>query len=226
MKINLLRATAVMFAWLLTVALYAQNITVKGVVTDNVLKEPVIGATIVVQGTSHGTVTDYDGNFTLSDVSANAKLEFSYVGMKTQVVNVAGKATINVVMTEDVELLEELVVTGYGGKQLRSKVTSSIAKVAEETLTVGLYSNPAQALSGAVSGLRVIQSSGNPGATPSIILRGGANLDGSGSPLVLVDGQLRSSLSDINPEDIESMEVLKDAGAQHYMVPGQVMVLS
>lgn len=212
-KINLLRAMTVMFAWMLTVVLYAQNITVKGNVTDNVFRDPVIGATVVVQGTSHGTVTDYDGNYTLTDVPSNAKLEFSYVGMKTHVVDVAGKTTINVVMAEDVELLEEVVVTGYGGKQLRSKVTSSIAKVAEETLTVGVYSNPAQALSGAVSGLRVIQSSGNPGAAPSIILRGGTNLDGSGSPLVMVDGQLRSSLSDINPEDIESMEVLKDAGA-------------
>ncbi len=212
-KGNQLRSLVVMFAWLLTSVMFAQNITVTGKVTDNVFKEPVIGATIVIQGTSDGTITDFDGNYTLSNVPANGKLEFSYVGMKSQVVDVAGKTTINVVMIEDVELLEEVVVTGYGGKQLRSKVTSSIAKVSEETLTVGVYSNPAQALSGAVSGLRVVQSSGNPGAAPAIILRGGTNLDGSGSPLVMVDGQLRSSLSDINPEDIESMEVLKDAGA-------------
>lgn len=212
-RFNLMRGVSVMLAWLLAVVLYAQNITVKGNVTDNVFKEPVIGATIVIQGTANGTVTDYDGNFTLPNVPSDAKLEFSYVGMKSQVVDVAGRTTINIVMTEDVELLEEVVVTGYGGKQLRSKVTSSIAKVSEETLTVGVYSNPAQALSGAVSGLRVIQSSGNPGAAPAIVLRGGTNLDGSGSPLIMVDGQLRESLSDINPEDIESMEVLKDAGA-------------
>lgn len=212
-RFNLMRGVSVMLAWLLAVVLYAQNITVKGNVTDNVFKEPVIGATIVIQGTANGTVTDYDGNFTLPNVPSDAKLEFSYVGMKSQVIDVAGRTTINIVMTEDVELLEEVVVTGYGGKQLRSKVTSSIAKVSEETLTVGVYSNPAQALSGAVSGLRVIQSSGNPGAAPAIVLRGGTNLDGSGSPLIMVDGQLRESLSDINPEDIESMEVLKDAGA-------------
>ena len=212
-KGNQLRSLVVMFAWLLTSVIFAQNITVTGKVTDNVFKEPVIGATIVIQGTGDGTITDFDGNYTLNNVPADGKLEFSYVGMKTQVVNVAGKTTINLVMVEDAELLEEVVVTGYGGKQLRSKVTSSIAKVSEETLTVGVYSNPAQALSGAVSGLRVVQSSGNPGAAPAIILRGGTNLDGSGSPLVMVDGQLRSSLSDINPEDIESMEVLKDAGA-------------
>lgn len=110
-------------------------------------------------------------------------------------------------------MLAEVVVTGYGGKQLRSKVTSSITKVNEEALKVGVFSNPAQALSGAVAGLKVTQSSGNPGSTPSIVLRGGTDWDGSGAPLVMVDGQLRSALSDINPEDIESMEVLKDAGA-------------
>lgn len=88
---NQLKTLAVLLSWLFAVGLYAQNITIKGNVTDNVFKEPVIGATIVIQGTSNGTVTDYDGNYTLSDVPENAKLEFSYVGMKTQVVNVAGK---------------------------------------------------------------------------------------------------------------------------------------
>lgn len=195
-------------------AIFAQNVTVKGNITDATFKEPVIGATIVVEGNpSLGTVTDIDGNYSLSNVPANGSLVYSYVGMKSQIIPVNGKTTINVVFSEDSELLEEVVVTGYGGTQLRSKVTNSIAKVSEETLTVGVYSNPAQALSGAVSGLRVIQTSGNPGASPQIVLRGGTNLDGSGSPLVMVDGQLRSGLSDINPEDIESMEVLKDAGA-------------
>lgn len=109
--------------------------------------------------------------------------------------------------------MQEVVVTGYGGKQLRTKVTNSIASVKKEQLSVGLFSNPAQALSGKISGLKVIQSSGSPGAAPTVVLRGGTNLDGTGSPLVVVDGQLRDSMSDINPEDIESMEVLKDAGA-------------
>ncbi len=109
-------------------------------------------------------------------------------------------------------MLDEVVVTGYGGKQLRTKVTNSISKVSEESLKVGVFSNPAQALSGAVSGLKVTQSSGNPGDADHCI-RGGTEWDGSGSPLVMVDGQLRDGLNDINPEDIESMEVLKDAGA-------------
>ncbi len=196
-----------------SISLYAQNITVSGTVTDNVFKEPLIGVTIVIEGTSDGTVTDIDGNYTINNVPSNGSLVVSYVGMQSQTVAVNGRANIDIVLKEDSELLEEVVVTGYGGTQLRSKLTNSIAKVSEETLTVGVYSNPAQALSGAVSGLRVIQSSGNPGSTPQIVLRGGTNLDGSGSPLVMVDGQLRGSLSDINPADIESMEVLKDAGA-------------
>lgn len=110
-------------------------------------------------------------------------------------------------------MLDEVVITGYTGTRVRSRSTNSIAKVDNKKLTVGVFSNPGQALSGAVSGLRVTQTSGNPGATPSIVLRGGTNLDGSGAPLVIIDGQVRGSLSDINPEDIRSMQVMKDAGA-------------
>src|SRR5690554_2040509 len=220
MKMKILKTKRTAKGWLLSlflilssISLYSQNITVSGTVTDNVFKEPLIGVTIVIEGTSDGTVTDIDGNYTIDNVPSNGNLVASYVGMQPQTISVAGRKTIDIVLREDSELLEEVVVTGYGGTQLRSKLTNSIAKVSEETLTVGVFSNPAQALSGAVSGLRVIQSSGNPGSTPQIVLRGGTNLDGSGSPLVMVDGQLRGSLSDINPADIESMEVLKDAGA-------------
>ncbi|MGL4780976.1 MAG: SusC/RagA family TonB-linked outer membrane protein [Bacteroidales bacterium] len=196
---------------LASVSLYAQNIQIKGVVVDPT-KEPVIGATVLEEGTSNGTITDFDGNFTLS-VNPDAKLKISYIGYQPITIDVKGKTDFNVTLKEDSEQLDEVVVTAYGGKQLRTKVTNSIAKVKEDALTVGMYANPAQALSGAVAGLKVTQSSGKPGASPSISLRGGTNFDGSGSPLVIVDGQLRNSLADINPEDIESMEVMKDAGA-------------
>lgn len=109
--------------------------------------------------------------------------------------------------------LDEVVITGYGGTQQKSKSTHSIASVKAETLEKGSFSNPAQALSGAVSGLRVAQTSGKGGAMPEIILRGGTNLDGTGSPLVIVDGQVRGGLNDINSNDIESIELMKDAGA-------------
>lgn len=200
-----------LFCMLCSIGAMAQKKTVTGVVTDGT-GEAVIGASVVEKGTTNGTVTDLDGNFTLS-VAENGSIQVSFIGYQTQTLSVKGKSSFKIVLKEDSEMLQEVVVTGYGGKQLRAKVTNSISKVGENALTVGVYSNPAQALSGAVAGLKVTQSSGNPGATPTIILRGGTNFDGSGSPLVMVDGQLRDSLSDINPEDIESMEVLKDAGA-------------
>ena len=189
----------------------AQKKSITGVVTD-ASGESVIGASVVEVGTTNGVITDIDGKFTLM-VDPNGKIKVSYVGYQPQVLDVKGKNSFNIKLKEDSEMLDEVVVTGYSGTQLRSKVTNSISKVKEEALTTGLFSNPAQALSGAVSGLKVIQSSGNPGAAPTIILRGGTNLDGTGSPLVIVDGQLRDGLNDINPEDIESMDVLKDAGA-------------
>ncbi len=195
-------------------AIFSQTVTVSGTITDATFNEPVIGATVIVQGNpSQGTVTDIDGNYTLANVPANGSLVFSYVGMRTQTVPVNGRTTVNVVLEEDSELLDEVVVTGYGGTQLRSKSTNSISKVDNTTFSKGVFANPAQALSGAVPGVRVIQSSGDPGAAPRIILRGGTNFDGSGSPLIIVDGMVRGSMSDINPDDIESMEVMKDAGA-------------
>ena len=169
-------------------------------------------AGVVEAGTTNGVITDISGKFTLM-VDPNGKIKVSYIGYQSQVLDVKGRNSFNIKLKEDSEMLDEVVVTGYGGKQLRTKVTNSISKVSEESLKVGVFSNPAQALSGAVSGLKVTQSSGNPGSTPTIVLRGGTEWDGSGSPLVMVDGQLRDGLNDINPEDIESMEVLKDAGA-------------
>lgn len=120
---------------------------------------------------------------------------------------------LNIQLSSDNTVLDEVVVMGYGVAQKRAKVTNSIAKVSEKTLTVGANANPAQALAGAVSGVKVNITSGDPGATPSIVIRGGTNWSGNSDPLIVVDGQIRSSLSDINPNDIESMDVLKDAGA-------------
>ena len=194
----------------ISVPVVQQSETATGTVVDAM--GPVIGASVVVKGTTNGVITDFDGNFSLSNVKKGDIIQVSFVGYATQEIKWDGKV-LNVVLKEDTEMLEEVVVTGYGGKQLRTKVTNSIAKVGNEALTTGVHSNPAQALSGAVSGLRVVQTSGNPGASPTLTLRGGTDWGGSGTPLVMVDGQLRDSMSDINPEDIESMEVLKDAGA-------------
>ena len=204
-------AYAVAESGITDVKITQQNGSCTGIVKDTT-GETVIGASVVVKGTTNGTITGIDGDFSLNNVKQGDIIQISFVGYKTVEVKWNGQP-LNVTLKDDTEMLGEVVVTGYGGKQLRTKVTNSISKVKQESLNVGMHSNPAQALSGAVAGLKVIQSSGSPGATPTIILRGGTNLDGTGSPLVVVDGQLRDSMSDINPEDIESMDVLKDAGA-------------
>jgi len=192
--------------------LSAQNaVKVTGTVTDET-SQPVIGASVLESGTTNGTITDIDGKFTLS-VKPGTTLEISFIGYQTETVRFTGQSVLNVILKEDAAMLDELVVIAYGGTQRRTKVTNSIAKVQEDVLSRGVYSNVGSALSGAVSGLRVTSSSGNPGTAPTITLRGGTDWGGTGTPLVVVDGQLRDGLNEINPEDIASMEVLKDAGA-------------
>ena len=129
-----------------------QSETATGTVVDAM--GPVIGASVVVKGTTNGVITDFDGNFSLSNVKKGDIIQISFVGYATQEIVWDGKV-MNVTLKEDAEMLEEVVITAYGGKQLRSKVTNSIAKVKEDVLTTGSHTNPAKALSGAVSGLRV-----------------------------------------------------------------------
>ena len=200
----------VFFLLFFTTIGWAQEIIVKGTVSSDEM--PLPGAAVVVKGTTHGTQTDFEGNYTLTAKEGDI-LVFSFVGYTTQERKVTGSRPINVSLKEEANVLEEVVLTAYGGTQKKAKVTSSIASVKTEVLSTGSFSNPAQALSGAVAGLRVAQTSGSPGAAPTLVLRGGTNLDGSGSPLVIIDGQIRGGLNDINPDDIESMDILKDAGA-------------
>lgn len=185
---------------------------IKGVVVDE-QEIPMPGVNVVVVGTDIGTITDLDGNFEIAVPGTDSKLSFSFIGYTPQNVSLNGRTFLKVVLKEDTMVLKEVVVTGYGGTQLRSKLTNSISSVDKDALRNGLFSNPAQALSGAVPGLKVVQTSGSPRSVPAVILRGGTNLDGTGSPLIIIDGQIRSDMSDINPEDIASMDVLKDAGA-------------
>lgn len=192
--------------------LFAQ-IKVTGRVLDQD-KNPLPGVSILVKGTSKGVASDFDGKYSL-EVKDGSVLEFRFVGFETHTQKVSGNKNqvINVSLKEQASALQEVVVTGYGGTQQKTKVTTSIATVKKENFEKGSFSNPAQALSGAVAGLSVKQTTGALGAVPTITLRGGTNLDGTGSPLVIVDGLIRGGMNDINPNDIESMEVLKDAGA-------------
>ncbi len=189
-----------------------QTGTCTGIVKD-ANGEVAIGASVVVKGTTNGVITDIDGKFSLANVNEGDIITVSYIGYASKEVKWTGEF-LNIILQEDVAALDEVVVLAYGVKQKRGKLTNSVSSVSEETLTVGSYGDPAQALVGAVAGLKVSQTSGFAGTTPSMTLRGGTSYDGSGEPLVVVDGQVRTDgLSDLNSNDIESMEVLKDAGA-------------
>ena len=199
-------------AFFLSFSIAIAQRTVKGIVTDAADGSTIPGANVVVRGTTIGAVSDIDGKFSLAVPASATELNVSMVGYQIQTVKLGKEALIKIVLVADNKKIDEVVVVGYG-TQSRSKVTSSIVKLDTKLLETGVRSNPAQALEGTVPGLRVATYTGRPGSLPTIILRGGTNFDGSGSPLIIMDGQIRGSLSDINPEEIESMEVLKDASA-------------
>jgi len=189
----------------------AQN-TVTGNVMSAADDEPMIGASVLVKGSPVGTMTDFDGNFTLKNVPADAIIIFSAVGYERIEMPVNGQTVINVTMKEVASMLDEVVVVGYGTVK-RSDLTSSISTVKAEDITEVTTGNPMDALQGKVSGVQ-IASGGGPGTTPKVIIRGITSVNGS-TPLYVVDGvPLNSSnINFINNNDIESMEVLKDASA-------------
>ncbi|MDD3078182.1 MAG: TonB-dependent receptor [Paludibacter sp.] len=190
--------------------IFAQTKTISGVVKDE-SGETVIAASVVVKGTSIGTVTNIDGEFKL-DVPANAKiLVVSYVGMLTQEVTING-SKINVTLKENSKQLEEVVVTGYGTTKKRDLVTS-IASVNAEQLKDIPVSTAAEAMQGKLAGVNVVTTEGSPDAQVKIRVRGGSSLTQNSEPLYIVDGFPVSSINDIPPSDIQSMDVLKDAAA-------------
>ena len=193
-----------------TMHVFSQNLTIKGVVLDET-GQSVIGATVLEEGTENGTITNLDGEFFLT-VAKGKSLVISYIGFETQRIRVVNEKQLKIILHEDSELLDEVVVVGYGVKQKRSTMTTAISKMDQKVLQNAALSNAAQALQGTVSGLRVTNTSGAPGSAPTIVLRGGAGIESAGSPLVVVDGVVRS-MSDINPSDIESIQVLKDAAS-------------
>lgn len=183
---------------------------VHGTVTD-VTGETVISASVVVKGTTIGTVTDFDGNYSI-DVPDNAQiLEFSYIGMETKEVPITGDV-INVVLQENAAVLEEVVVTGYGTTKKRDLVTA-VASVSAEQLKDIPVTSASEALQGKLAGVSVTTTEGSPDADVKIRVRGGTSLTQSNDPLYIVDGFPVSSISDIAPSDIASMDVLKDAAA-------------
>lgn len=189
---------------------FAQTKQVKGVVKD-AAGETVIGASIVEKGTTNGTITDFDGNFVLN-VANNAILQVSYVGFATQEIPVVGKTSFVIILKEDTEMLEEVVVVGYGA-QKKESVVGAISQVSNKELLQSPAANVSQAIAGKISGVITSQTSGAPGADDTqIYIRGRATFAGDAQPLVLVDGVERE-FSQIAPDDIETISVLKDASA-------------
>ncbi len=176
--------------------------------------DPVIGASIVVKGTNQGLITDIDGNFSLNEVPENGVIQISFVGYKKQEVSVKGKSVLRVTLAEDLEVLDEVVVVGYG-TQKKSDVTGAVSSVSAKDLTSRPVNNAFEALQGKAAGVD-ITSSERPGTVGSIRIRGNRSLTASNSPLYVVDGiplLSGSGIETINPRDIESVDILKDASA-------------
>lgn len=208
---NMRTALLCLLVTVISLSISAQNVTVKGTVTDKT-GETVIGASVVEKGnTGNGTITDIDGNYTLS-VSSNATLVFSYVGMKTQEVKINGKKIINLVMEDDSQALEEVVVIGYGTVQ-KKDLTGAVSSVSAKDISAIPVSSATEAMTGKLAGVNITTTEGSPDADVKIRVRGGGSLSQDNSPLYIVDGFPVSSISDIAPSEIQSIDVLKDASS-------------
>lgn len=208
----LLRWLSVFLMLLAGQTLWAQQRQVTGIVKDQT-GEPIIGASVLEKGSTNGVITDLDGNFKLTVSNAvKAVLQISYVGYKTQEISVNGKTLLEVVLKEDTELLDEVVVVGYGA-QKKESVVGAISQVSSKELLASPAANVSQAIAGKIPGVITTQTSGAPGQDDTKInIRGRATFAGDGSPLILVDGVERT-FSQIAPDDIETISVLKDASA-------------
>lgn len=205
-----MRVTLLMLFMAISFGLSAQNVTLTGNITD-VTGESIIGASVLEKGTTNGTITDFDGNFTLS-ISGNVPVVISYIGMKTMEVDVKGKTHITVVLEDDTQALEEVVVIGYGTVK-RKDVTGSVASVSADAIAAVPVASAVEAITGKLAGVQVTTTEGSPDAEMKIRVRGGGSITGDNTPLFIVDGFPVSSISDIPPSDIESIDVLKDASS-------------
>ncbi|WP_321517975.1 TonB-dependent receptor [uncultured Bacteroides sp.] len=194
----------------LSLSAFAQKITITGQVKDP-SNEGIIGASVVEKGTTNGTMTDIDGKFSLS-VSPKAILTITYIGYKNQEVAVKGATHLNVVLQENAELLDEIVVIGYGSVK-RKDVTTSVASVSTKDLDERPIISAAAAIQGKAAGVNVIQPNGEPGAGMVVRIRGNSSINASNDPLYVVDGVPMTEINFLSPNDIESMQILKDASS-------------
>ncbi|WP_243698857.1 SusC/RagA family TonB-linked outer membrane protein [Flavobacterium sandaracinum] len=227
MKNSLIKGLMVFLTMLCTSLTYSQDVS--GTVSD--ASGPLPGASVLVKGTTNGAQTDFDGKFTIKNVGSNAVLVFSYIGLKTQELNVAGKSTVNVVLNEDSAELKEVVVIGYGSVR-KKDATGAVDQISAKDFDNVSSPSPAQILRGKVAGVQVTQSSGEPGAGVAIRVRGNSSIRSGNSPLIVIDGvpldggnvsgggddllgssSAKNPLNFVNQNDIESISVLKDASS-------------
>lgn len=193
-----------------------QQRTVTGNITDAQTGEPLPGVNVIIEGTTNGTTSDINGKYSINIPLENTTLVFSYVGYLTEKVQMAGQSTMDVKMSQDITKLEEVVVVGYG-TQKKSDITGSVTSVSKDRLTRLPVNNVMQAIQGVAAGVNVTQASSIPGDAPSTMVRGRGSINASNDPYIVVDGipltKTDASINDINPNDIESVEILKDASA-------------
>jgi TonB-dependent starch-binding outer membrane protein SusC len=189
---------------------FAQR-TLTGKITDKATGEGLIGANILIVGTGSGTITDFDGSYTLEVPAGSTEIEFSYTGYTTQRITLGSETTLDIQLAAG-QLLDEVVVTGYGSQKAR-EITSSIVTIKNENFNRGNVNNPAQLLQGKVAGLSITRPGGDVNSNFTIRLRGLSTLGANSSPLIVIDGIIGGSLNSVDPNDIENMTVLKDASA-------------
>lgn len=216
-------------ALVMSCQLFAQSKLTGTILDGSMNNEPLIGASVIVEGTGTGGVTDMDGNFTITLPKGKTRIKVSSVGMKTQVINVAGKSQITITMQEDSKVMDEVVVVGYGTMK-KSDLSGALSSLKGEDLMKGGALDLAHGMQGKVAGVQINQSDGAPGGGMSIVVRGANSFSTSSQPLYIVDGipfdtgstpgngattneQSSNPLSMINPHDIENIEILKDASA-------------
>lgn len=208
----LFRHLLILVGLLVTMAASAQQLTVRGTVKD-MAGEPIIGANVMVKGTTNGAITDIDGNYSVSGVSASSVLVYSFIGYKNQEVPCRGQREINVVLAEDLQTLDEIVVVGYGSLS-KKELSSSIVQVDKSKFQQGAMNNPMEMLTGKVAGLNVVNTaSANPNSGSSLQIRGATSITASNDPLIVIDGVAGGDIRNLSSQDIESMTVLKDAGS-------------